>query len=295
MLFHNSLLIQIADITLLLGSNDPGLRLIPEETAEGFVVHGKDPDITVEAQLNDLSHLEITGRPTFDSGASWRLYQKNGTHTFLFQSHGLGSTPYKMAKIRNDFTSGEVLLHRPYLTSSRGIYPLEYPLDELLFIHHLALGKGVETHACGMIDSRGNGHLFLGQSGAGKTTTARLWENEPGVTILSDDRVALRKMDGRLWIYGTPWHGEADFASPTRAPLSRVYFLEKGAQNESRTLGKTESVGRFTACSFLPFYSSEALDFTLAFFEDVATSVPCHELKFLPNREIVDFVKERSL
>jgi hypothetical protein len=168
--------------------------------------------------------------------------------------------------------------------------PLEYPLDELLFIHFLALGRGAEIHSCGVIDSLGRGHLFVGQSEAGKTTMARLWEDESGVTVLSDDRIILRKVDGRLWMYGTPWHGDAVLASPARAPLTRVYFLKRGRENELVPLGMAESAGNLISCSFLPFYDPEALSFTLAFFEEVVKTVPCYELRSLPDKRVVEFI-----
>ena len=84
-------------------------------------------------------------------------------------------------------------------------YPLEYPLDELLIINLLAQGRGVEVHAAGVIDPEGCGHLFLGQSGGGKTTISRLWQGVERAEILSDeDRIILRKEAGRIWMYGTP-------------------------------------------------------------------------------------------
>ena len=60
------------------------------------------------------------------------------------------------------------------------IYPLHYPLDELLMVHLLARGRGVEIHGSGIVDADGYGTLFAGQSGAGKTTMSRLWLSEPG-------------------------------------------------------------------------------------------------------------------
>ena len=72
--------------------------------------------------------------------------------------------------------------------------PLEYPLDELLLQGLLARGRGAEIHACGIADGSGRGLLFVGQSGAGKTTMARLWEGERGITVLSDDRIILRRV-----------------------------------------------------------------------------------------------------
>lgn len=183
-----------------------------------------------------------------------------------------------------------------------GVYPLQYPLDELLIINLLARGKGVEVHACGVIDALGNGHLLVGQSGAGKTTMARLWQpvlgrakgKEDEVTILSDDRIILRKDGNRLWMYGTPWHGDAGFSCSARAPLKQIYLLHRGQKNELVPIGGAAAAARLFACSFPPFYSRAGLDFTLAFFDEVVRTVPCQELRFVPDGNVVKFILEHS-
>jgi hypothetical protein len=132
----------------------------------------------------------------------------------------------------------------------------------------------------------------LGQSGAGKTTIAKLWEKEPGVTILSDDRIILRKMENTIWMYGTPWHGDAMLASPSRAPITTIHFLQKGQKNELISQEPTNSITSLFACSFPLFYNRGALDFTLGFLEDVVRNVPCYELKFKPDKSVVEFIQE---
>jgi len=283
-------LIRIADITCAVSSADPALRMALDECLHKFLVHAGQPDVVIEAKIRDLSAFKDTGDLIFDSGAVWRLYQQNGTCSFYFESPSLGPAPYKIARMGRDFTQGEILIHGPSYEMKQTIYPLEYPLDELLFINFLSLGRGVEVHACGLVDSNGNGHLFLGQSTAGKTTMARLWEHDLGVTILSDDRIILRKIDNQIWMYGTPWHGEAGFAAPTRAALNKVYFLRKGMENQISPLKEAESASRFFACCFPLFYNRDAVDFTLRFFDDVAKNVPCYELSFLPDKSTVDFL-----
>jgi hypothetical protein len=118
----------------------------------------------------------------------------------------------------------------------------------------------------------------------------RLWKDEPGVTILSDDRIVLRKVENKIWMYGTPWHGDAGLASPARAPLTTVYFLEKGQKNELIAQKPSDSISRLFACSFPPFYNRDALNFTLAFLEDVVKNVPCYELRFKPDKSVVELV-----
>jgi hypothetical protein len=283
---------RIADIDLAIVSVDPAMKVQIQGATQNFLIHRTPPHITIEARWDDLSEMELRGQKLFESGAVWQLYQDDSVYIFSLSSQALGSIPYKVARVQKDFSWGEVLLHRGYFDQDRPIYPLEYPLDELLFIHYLASGRGAEVHACGVVDSHGNGHLFLGQSGAGKTTLARQWQNEEETTILSDDRIILRQKGGELWMHGTPWHGEAKIASPFQARLSRIYFLEHGKKNELVELGTTEAMARLFACSFVPFYSPEALKFTAGFFEEVAKAVPCSKLSFFPDKRVVGFIQQ---
>jgi len=284
--------VRIAGIDLALVSVDPAMKIQIQGASENFLIHEENPDITIEASWDDLPTMKLEGQKLFESGAVWHLYEKDRTYMFLLNSEALGSIPYTIARVQKDMTWGEVLLHRNYFDPHKSIYPLEYPLDELLMVNFLSLGRGAEVHACGLADSQGNGHLFLGQSRAGKTTLARFWQKEKGVTVLSDDRIVLRRIGERLWMYGTPWHGEAELASPAKVPLTRTYFLQHGKTNEQAQLGTTEAVARLFACSFLPFYSPEALEFTLGFFEEVVKEVPCHELRFFPDKRVVEFIQQ---
>jgi hypothetical protein len=172
------------------------------------------------------------------------------------------------------------------------VNPLEYPLDELLLIHLLAAGRGVEVHACGVVAPNGKGYLFVGQSGAGKTTMARLWQKARAGTVLSDDRIILRKSNGTVWMYGTPWHGEAAMASPARAPLKGIYLLRHGhgMSNALVPQPRSQAITRLLASSFPPLYSRDALDFTLGFFDEVVRAVPCYELSFTPDERVVALV-----
>jgi hypothetical protein len=286
--------VSIADITYAVVSADLSLRPRTNGAVQNFLVYEANPDVTIETGWDDLSATGAGSKKIFDSGAVWQLYQKDGSFLFLLYCPASGSIPYTAALMNKDYTKGRVLLHRPFFDSDQPVYPLGYPLDELLLINLLASGKGVEIHACGVIDSLGRGYLFVGQSGAGKTTVARLWQNEPGVTILSDDRIILRKADQKIWMHGTPWHGDAMLACPGKAPLTRIYFLRHGQENEILRLGKAHAISRLFACSFVPFYNPQGLDFTLRFLEEVMATIPCYELKFVPDKQAVKLLQDAS-
>ena len=230
------------------------------------------------------------GRPVFESGGVWSAFREGDGYRFVFRSSYFGETPYKSAWFNSEFTQGEVAIFRPYFDAEQPAYPLEYPLDELLMIHRLARGEGVEIHGLGVRDGAGRGHLFVGHSGAGKSTLARLWLREPSALVLSDDRIILREREGRIWMYGTPWHGDAGIASPEAAPLCAAYLIEHGSRPELMPIAKGRAVAELLARSFVPHYSAEAMDFTLGFLARVTRETPCFTFRYFPDQTAVEAI-----
>jgi hypothetical protein len=290
---RDRLCLSIGGIDVAVYSGDPSLEVAIPPASRKFAVARDAPDARVVAAWRDLAGYECPGRMVFDSGGLWKLSVDDGRYLFRFSSSVIGPHPYRIAQFDGSFTACEVFLHRPYFCSGEPVCPLEYPLDELLMVHLLGRGRGADVHACGTADSAGNGFLFVGQSGAGKTTCARLWAEHANAVILSDDRIVVRKFDGTFWIYGTPWHGEAELSHPSRARVTAVFFLRQGAENSLVPVRPAAAGARLLACSFVPFYSRELLLFTLGLYEELAAAVPCFELGFRPDSSVVNFLQDR--
>jgi hypothetical protein len=282
--------IRIAGITVAVTARHPDGVVRVDEATERFLVPPSNPDATVTAEWGSPGERD-PGELLFDSGGVWKLYRDGACRRFVFFSPALGPLPYEEATFAGDFTSGVATLRRSCFQAAQSLIPLQYPLDELLLQGLLARGRGAELHACGIIDGSGRGLLFVGQSGAGKTTTARLWEGASGTKVLSDDRIILRRAGSRFVMYGTPWHGEAALADPSSAPLGGVFFLEHGPANALLPVRGAAAATRLFASGFPPFFDREGMDFTLAFFCDLAAEVPCHELHFAPDVRVVEFVQ----
>src|SRR5579884_3820662 len=156
-----------------------------------FAWTDRKPDIQLSIGWSD--HLPSVGtEPVFDSNAVWKLFRRDEQSLFDFFSPKVGSGPYKRLLPNPDFRSARLLLNSSVLEKELPVTPLEYPTDELLFTNYLAAhGLGVEVHGCGLVDPAGGSYLFLGHSGAGKSTTAHLWDSLRGAEILSDDRLIL--------------------------------------------------------------------------------------------------------
>lgn len=229
--------------------------------------------------------------PVFTSGGLWQLVRVGEHLRFDFVSPSFGPEPYVSATVNQGFSRGEIVLHPRLASNATPFFPLQYPLDELLFTNLLALGRGIELHGCGLVDEAGNGLLFVGHSGAGKSTTAGLWAQVPGVRILSDDRIIVRMIGGELRMYGTPWHGEARHALPEHAVLRRILVLEHGQSNHVEPLPRGAAASGLMSRSFVPHYFAPGLEFSLSFLEHVVERVPCEVLRFVPGPEAVALVR----
>lgn len=269
-------------------------RAMADAAAEGrgpFLAAGSDrtTDIRLRARLAPVEAGD-PGDAVFVSGALWTLHRRGPEYSFMFTSDVYGDAPYKSLVVDESFTSGEILLNRDYFGPSDSVDPLQYPADELLWIHHLARNGGVEVHASGVVDANGDGYLFLGHSGDGKSTMARQWESV-GATVLSDDRIVVRHTDDGFRMYGTPWHGEAELSAASEASLRGIFFVGHGSSNKLSELSVPDSAVRFFARCFPAFHDAESIGASLAFYERLAGSTPCFDLRFVPGEEIVDFVR----
>jgi hypothetical protein len=256
-----------------------------------FRAHSERSDIDIQVEW--IARISRTpGGALFDSGSVWQLHERGDAFEFEFSTSSLGGDPYKRFVIDKKFRSARLQLSETAF-ADRAADPLDYPLDELLIMHRLTQEKAIELHGCGIVRANGWGNLFVGHSGAGKSTTTRLWTEREAVDVLSDDRIIVRRDEGStapVRMYGTPWHGEAMYASPASAPLARILILEHGYGNVLRPLAPSEAVAELFARSFVPFHRHEYVDSALMFLEELVEAVPVYMYAFEPDQRAVDAI-----
>jgi len=278
---------QIGGISLGLTAESPDLDLVSDVSLQNFLVDSPHCDMEFSVFWRD--ELEgIAGDLLFDSEGLWQLFSDSENYRFQFKADHLGKQPYKQVYAARDFMRGRIELRRPYFPPGRAVNALEYPLDELLWIHRLARGEGVEVHACGVVTPDGCGLLLAGHSGAGKSTSARLWARLPGARVLSDDRIILRRENGRVRMYGTPWHGDAGVAEAAACPLNSILVLAQADSNTLRRLSPAVASAELFARSFVPHHSPDGISFVLGFFERLTREIPCFEFGFVPDFTAVE-------
>ncbi len=165
---------------------------------------------------------------------------------------------------------------------------LQYPLLPIIMVYFLGAKAGLMVHGCG-IESGGKGYLFAGKCGEGKSTMARLWKNKG--LVLNDERVVVRRRQGRFWVYGTPWAGEYGSPSPAGAPLEAIFFLSHGNGHQLERSEKAEAAALLLARSFPPLWDGQELHSCLRLMSDLVGEVPCYQLSFAPSEGVVDFIR----
>jgi len=86
-------------------------------------------------------------------------------------------------------------------------------------------GKAMESEAKGVI--------FLGKSGTGKSTHLQLWlDNINDTERLNDDNPIVRLIDGKPYVFGSPWSGKTPCYKNKFLPLESVVQLAQAPYNK---------------------------------------------------------------
>jgi len=287
----NELKLKIARIVISITSPDKSIEFKVNDNYLPFIADGQ-PDAVLKAHYGSLPKFKLE-EEIFNSGTIWSLHRSKGKYVIKIHS--------RMAVLNSDFRFGNIYIE-PSSPSAVLSYPLDYPMDEVLMINWLSRGLGIMMHACG-VRHNGQGIIFSGISGAGKSTIADLWKNrisrlkshsmEPSknTILLSDDRIIIRKINGRFFIFGTPWHGDSKVCSPEEAPLDKIFFLQQARENKVKKTDVIKAVSRLIVCSFPTFWDKKGMEFTLNYCAELAQKIPCYELDFVPDKRVLDLVR----
>ena len=98
--------------------------------------------------------------------------------------------------------------------------------------------KGSVLFHAAVVSYEGKGYMFLGPSGTGKSTHARLWlEHIEGSALVNDDNPVVRiSEDGSATVYGSPWSGKTPCYRNVSYPLGGIVVLSQAPYNNIQRL-----------------------------------------------------------
>jgi hypothetical protein len=255
--------VEIGGIPIALATSDESFLSLLRQRYEGFLSFSH-PQFELEFDLTSTTPASDEDVRVCKQGAEW-LMQRGDFHARWNPATGRG-------KVHQNANP--------------------YSLDSLLRILHsliLAERGGFLLHAASAICG-GSAYLFSGVSGAGKTTMTRLAPAD--VTLLTDEISYLRPDNNGFSAFGTPFAGElARSGENCSAPVSALFFLEKGPENRVAELSSAEAVRRLMR-NILFFAEDHALiEKLLATACDFVSRVPIRLLTFYPDARVWDEVR----
>ena len=227
----------------------------------------------VEVALASRRELpQVAAKTLHESRVNWRIQEFESGRVFEVY-HPPSGRIYCRAFVSGTYRDWKVLLRQETSPLS-----MPHPLDQLIWIPPVAEAGGVFLHACGAVLD-GRALVFAGHSGDGKTTLARILEGE-GLSILSDERIALRRDEEGYRAYGTPWPGAGEKVSSAAHPLGALFVLRKAVEHRIVEAPRHALAGEIVARSIVPYYLPEVADDVLATLARLLSEIPLYELHF---------------
>jgi hypothetical protein len=258
--------IEIGGMSIAVRTDDPSFRRLVEDRYSGFVGTSASSHLEFDVDLYE---------PSGPAAADDELEVKVEAGEWLLRRGDF------RARWNPDTSFG-------HIRQSRSPYAIDCVLR---IVHTLILAKqgGFLVHAASAIRG-GKAFLFSGVSGAGKTTISRL--APPDATLLTDEISYVRREGNRYLACGTPFAGElARVGENCSAPLSALFFLEKGLQNRIEPIGPTEAIQRLLRNILFFADDPELVKLVFQSACEFATLVPMHRLVFVPNQRVWDIIR----
>ncbi len=208
---------------------------------------------------------------------------------YLFEMAPLGNVPVSgWLAVSSDFSKGELMVAKNE----------SFCLNKSLMLMYAFRTAGMDTmemHASATVKD-GRGFLFLGKSGTGKSTHSQLWlKNIPGTHLLNDDNPIVRIVDGKVWVYGTPWSGKTPCYRNEMFPVGAFVKINQAPHNRIRRLPPLESFATLLSSTSGLRAIRSTTDSLFATISSVTESVPCYLLDCRPDDDAAKVCSEAVL
>lgn len=303
--------LKIADTIIQLQSRFPQEQFTEEEQKgqsverfDNFFYKGSPrPDILIDIEIADKPPNISNTKPVFityhfqDKSENWRLLKQGDNYIYKCPL----DDKKQVMLVNKTFDRVQAYLlpkkNKPHNDKGKvwNITDIIYDFLQVLLINYFAYrNQGIFTHSVGIKDLDGSGLLFAGKSGAGKSTTARLWYKHSKAMVLNDDRIIIRKLNNKFFIYGSPWHGEFSDYLASRidsARLKKIFFIRHFHRNIATEIPPKQAFILLYPALFPTFWDKNCLENIAVFCDDLIKKVPCYNLGFVNNKEVINFVR----
>jgi hypothetical protein len=285
----NAKTISVAGFNILLeseNSKDIGL----EQAYLPFQIKNESGkvDLRIKAFSGIPFQLLNTNALLFEAKDSIRkyfsVYKDNNYYKFITFSQLNESKIQQIALLNNEFS--EWTIYSGSSENNEEMFPLLYPMGPLIFYYLTLKYEAIMIHASGLFDGE-RGRIFTGFSGSGKSTMAGLWQ-KTGSEILNDDRLIIRKEREGYFMYNTPMFYSD---TPKKGPFHFLYVIGHSKENKLNRLEGAKAVSSVMAFCIQHGYNMHFIEQHLDFLSELCLHIPIYDLGFVPDENVIDFIK----
>jgi len=189
--------------------------------------------LTVDDSLNTSQGRDLIRK--FDTGNGDTLVYKLNDGGYEYIIRDIRDRDCCLLRANADFSQCRCALNGTWGMRAFGLN------DALILIFAFAasLRQTVLIHAS-CVSHKGHAYPFIAQSGTGKSTHSNLWlKHIEGTNLVNDDNPAIRIVEGKPILYGTPWSGKTPCYRNVSYPLGAVTRIERAAVNSVERLRPT--------------------------------------------------------
>lgn len=152
--------------------------------------------------------------------------------------------------------------------------------------NYFALPKQVCMIHASTVIAYNKAYLFLGKSGTGKSTHAKLWQSEYAhVEALNDDGPILRQAGGVWYACGSPWSGKGRCYKQACYPIGAMVRLQQEKYNQITRYSVAESYIAIMPSLFKWLKDKPLFESQCAWVAQMVQQLPVYLLQCLPNAE----------
>lgn len=166
-------------------------------------------------------------------------------------------------------------------------FALKHALTNLYSAFIVYHNWGLLIHSSCAIE-KGKAHIFAGQSGAGKSTAARLSYPRP---LLSDEATLVKITSNKATVYNSPFRSEiqADHFEGN-VELASVQLLYQALQNQRTRSTKSDAILHLMDKVFFWPHSDEETKTIMRLMTNLVKNVPVYELHFQKNNTFWELI-----
>lgn len=278
---------QLADLQFKIEFRDTTLNssnLLP--SMEPFAISAPTEKLLFEMTVDDTLPVIAKSRRDrirdFETGNGNTIIDRiDGDNGYQFIVSDLRKNQCCMFQTNKDFSRCDLALNGNYDMRKFGITNALM----MTFAYASSYYNTVMIHAS-LVRHKGYGYAFCAPSGTGKSTQVSNWLRYiPDCDLMNDDNPVIRVIDGKPYVYGSPWSGKTPCYRNLSAPVGAIVRIKQAKHNvikRSNTLESYASV--YSSCSGFKADRAMADGQHLAL-EHIAVNVPCYVLECLPDED----------